>query len=47
MVLMITNDSKETQYPLHNPRFNVDELVILKGAEAFSRIAFDYLNGKY
>lgn len=47
LIVGSANDDKNTQFPLHNPRFNVDEKVILKGAEAFSRIAIDYLNGKY
>lgn len=47
LIVGSANEDKSTQYPLHNPRFNVDEKVILKGAEAFSRIAIDYLNGKY
>ncbi|MDU1910570.1 M20 family metallopeptidase [Fusobacterium sp.] len=41
------NEDKNTQYPLHNPKFNVDEEVIKMGAAAFSKIAYDYLNGKY
>jgi len=41
------NENEDTTYPLHNPRFNVDENVIEKGAAAFAKIAIDYLNGKY
>ena len=47
LIVGSANEDKSTQFPLHNPRFNVDEKVILKGAEAFSRIAIDYLNDKY
>lgn len=47
LIVGSANENENTQYPLHNPKFNVDEEVIKKGAEAFSKIAFDYLNGKY
>ncbi len=39
-----SNESLDTQYPLHNSKFNVDENVLKIGAAAFSQIAFDYLN---
>lgn len=47
MIVGSANEEKDTQYPLHNPKFNVDEKVIKMGAAAFSKIAYDYLNGKY
>lgn len=39
-----SNENLDTQYPLHNSKFNIDESVIQIGAAAFSQIAFDYLN---
>ena len=47
LIVGSANEDKDTQYPLHNPKFNVDEEVIKTGAAAFSKIAYDYLNGKY
>ena len=47
MIVGSSNGMPETEYPVHNPHFDVDEHVMQKGAEAFSAIAIDYLNGCY
>lgn len=47
LIVGSSNEKEETKYPLHNPKFNIDEKVILNGALAFSKIVIDYLNGKY
>lgn len=46
MVIGSANDDISTQYALHNPKFNVDESVLALGAEAFAKIAMEYLNGE-
>ncbi len=40
-----SNHDKSTQYPLHNPYFDIDSGVLEKGAAALAKIAFDFLNG--
>lgn len=47
MVVGCSDGTPATQYPLHNPNFNVDESVMEKASAAFAQIALDYLNGKY
>ena len=42
-----SDGTPRTQYPLHNPYFDLDEAVIEKSSAAFATIAMDYLNGKY
>ena len=42
-----SDGTPRTQYPLHNPYFDLDEAVIEKSTAAFATIAMDYLNGKY
>lgn len=42
-----SDGTPRTQYPVHNPYFDVDETVIEKGSAALATIAVDYLNGKY
>ena len=40
------NDSVDTQYPLHNPLFNVDEKCISYGVVALVQTIIDFLGGK-
>ena len=47
MIVGSSDGTPETQYPLHNPYFRLDERVMQKGSMAFATIAMDYLNGKY
>lgn len=47
MIVGSSDGTPETEYPAHNPYFDVDERVLQKGSEAFSAIAIDYLNGYY
>lgn len=47
MQLGSSTDNPNTQYPPHNPKFDVDERLIEKGVSAFVKIAVDYLNGEY
>lgn len=42
-----SDGTPRTQYPVHNPYFDLDESVIAKGSAAFAQIAVDYLNGRY
>lgn len=42
-----SDGTPRTQYPLHNPYFDLDEAVIEKASAAFATITMDYLNGKY
>ena len=47
MIVGSSDGTPRTQFPVHNPYFDLDETVIEKGAAAFASIAMDYLNGKY
>ncbi len=47
MLLGTSTEDKKTQYPVHNPNFDIDETVMKKGIEAFVRITIDYLNEEY
>jgi len=40
------NPAKETDFPHHNPRFNIDEDSLLTGVEMHVRGALTYLNGE-
>ncbi len=40
------NDKPETLFPLHSPRFNIDEKEITVAAALEAQYAFDYLNGE-
>lgn len=40
------NEEKETHYPHHHPRFNIDEEVLVKGVELLVKGALAYLNRK-
>lgn len=42
-----SNENSATQNPLHNPNFQIDEGVLVKGTAAFAKIALSYLNGQY
>jgi len=39
-----TNNSADTSYPNHHPKFNVDEQALHYGSAILSQFAFDYLN---
>lgn len=47
MIVGSSDGTPRTQFPVHNPYFDLDETVIEKGSAAFASIAMDYLNGKY
>jgi len=40
------NEEKETHYPHHHPRFNIDEDVLVKGVELLVKGALAYFNRK-
>ncbi len=42
-----SNDDPATQYPVHNPNFEIDNRVFAKGAATLAKSAFDFLNGDF
>lgn len=38
-------EEQEKQYPLHHPRFQIDESVLIDGTEAFCTLAYEFLRG--
>lgn len=47
LIVGSSDGTPRTQFPVHNPHFDLDESVIEKGSAAFAMIALDYLNSKY
>jgi metal-dependent amidase/aminoacylase/carboxypeptidase family protein len=43
--LGVRNDAKGITFPVHSPRFNVDEDALPLGAATLARIAMDYVTG--
>lgn len=41
------NEDPSTQYPVHNPNFEIDNRVFVKGAATLAKVAYDFLNGAY
>ena len=42
-----SGDDPASRYPVHNPRFEVDERVFAKGAATLAKVAGDFLKGDY
>ena len=41
------NDNPKTQYPVHNPYFEIDDRAFEIGAATLAKCAFDFLSGLF
>ena len=47
LIVGSSDGTPRTQFPVHNPYFDLDESVIEKCSAAFAKITLDYLDGRY